>query len=172
MPPDESVRRTPEIVATVVNALMVLFLPIIVSAVASLVPDNTHSGAVGYAPGSSPLIAATRGMILNVSLMAPFSAVAAWRTWVHATRWREGERSFQGVLEAGSCGFAAPAIPLILGVGPRLQTNPLLALGNVLFYATFGFVIGLVVGIFLQLTAMIVLMVLELVTESPRPAAC
>jgi len=68
------------------------------------------------------------------------------------------------VLEAGLCGFAAAAIPLMVGVGPRLQTHLLLAFGYVLFYAMFGFVIGLVVGVFLQLTRMVVLMVLEFVT--------
>ncbi len=69
------------------------------------------------------------------------------------------------MFEAGLCGFAAVAIPLMRAVAPRLLTNPVLALGYVLFYAAFGLVIGLVVGMVLQLTAMSVLMFSEFVAE-------
>jgi hypothetical protein len=161
----EATRRMPETAAAVVNGVLVLFLPVILYALHSLFPDNTHSYAVGHAPGYSPWpsVAEAEAFIVYVCLMAPLVAVAAWRTFVHATRWREGERSLQGIAEAAACGFAVPMM-MVVGLVRIGRALPL-ALGYSLFYGIIGLVIGFVVGILLQFTAMVVLMVTELVTD-------
>lgn len=164
----DSVHPKPVIVATVVNGLIVLFLPLIVSAVITLLPDHMHSGAVGYDPAISPWVRTARDIATFVGILAamsPLAALAAWRTWVHANEWYAGERRWRGIWEAGMVGFAIVAVPVLLAVAPHLFAQPLVAVGYAFFYGLIGLVVGLGLGLVLQMTALVALIVSEIVTE-------
>jgi hypothetical protein len=98
-------------------------------------------------------------------LLLPLATLAAWRTWVHATRWRARRiAGWLGVAEAGATGFLIALIYLAQGI----LTRPTEAPPYVLVYGGLALILGLLVGLVLQLTALIVLRVGEQVDQGAR----
>jgi hypothetical protein len=143
----------PEAAAAVANGVIVLLLPIIMP---MLGHQNSYSTTV-HPPGWSPWLAALGAFITAARLMFPLAVLAAWRTWVHAARRRRGTRSWQGVAEAGACGFLIALVVLARGI----LANPLAAMIYVLVYGGAALVVGLAVGLILHLSAVVVLRLTE-----------
>ena len=101
----------------------------------------------GRTPADHLLILGQIGLVL-----LPFAAIAAWRTWVHAKRWPR-ERGWQGVAEAGLCGFGTA----LLYLAPGIVTRPTEAPGFVLVYGGAALILGLLVGLFLRTAAVLLL---------------
>ncbi len=142
--------------AALVNAVVVLCLPSIVIGIGLLkaLSDPGHSWPVHPANWSPwpEIIGIFAGSAVFVS---PFALLAAWRTWVHARRWRSGShgRSLQGVAEAGACGLGVAVLILLPATILRpSQSPPYLAA-----YGGLGFVVGIAVGLVLLAAAAVVL---------------
>jgi hypothetical protein len=142
-------------VAAVVNGLIVLVLPFAVAAVGSSMGFGRMENSVTvHPPGWSGLLAAIQGLIAVGMVLLPFAVLAAWRTWVHARRWRDrGDRGWQGVAEAGACGVGAALLVLL----PGIVTRPMDAAPYVTVYGGAALVVGLVVGLLLRMAALVVL---------------
>ena len=155
-------RGRPENAAAIVNGLIVLLLPIVLLVVGSYVQPHSDTSVTVRAPGSSsrpPYL-----FLMEAALWwFPFAALAAWRTRVHAKRWRERQvGSWRGVAEAGACGFAVALAVLARGI----VTRPTEAAPYVIAYGGFALVVGLVIGLLLRMTA---LLVLRLLTRRQTP---
>lgn len=148
--------RRPAVAATVVNAALVLFLPFVLRAANAPEPS-----VIVRPPGWMGTAAITRGFLAMAWPMLPLALLAGWRTWVHATRWMEGRRTWRGIGEAGLCGFAIAAFAVSRG----FVRQPAEALGYLAAYGPVGFAAGLAVGVMLQLIAMTILAVFQ----RPRP---
>jgi hypothetical protein len=151
---DNAARRHPEDVAAFVNALLTLFLPPVLSMLATFVVPNT---SVTVRPERS--FFASTGLFLNafasiVIPLVPFSLLAGWRTRVHARRYRERRGSgWQGVMEGGVLGFVAALFVLSHGIA----TRPREALPYIIVYGGGAALLGLASGLLLRTTALIVL---------------
>ncbi len=145
--------QAPARAAALVNGLLVLCLPWIVVFV---MPHGSGGGVTVHA---WPRLAVMLDLIATVSLLGPFAALAAWRTWVHARHWLDGDRCWRGVLEAGLTGFLVAFVAITPAIGANWFRRPIVAVGYDLFYATVALLAGLGLGAILQLTAMIVLVV-------------
>jgi len=89
-----------------------------------------------------------------IVLISPLALVAAWRTWVHAARYRSGHgRAWQGVLEAGAAGFVIALFVL----APGIAMQPTKAPPYVVFYGGAALVLGLAIGLVLRTAAILVL---------------
>lgn len=96
--------------------------------------------------------------VIQVALVvAPFAALAAWRTWVYANRrCQRHESAWMGVVEAGLCGLlvtCAYFVPTLLDRGPA-------ALPIVMVYGAAAAMLGLTLGVILRTMALVVLNVL------------
>jgi hypothetical protein len=143
--------RRPEAAAAIVNGLLVLVTP----------PGLLLGGSVflrdseAVRPdGASVLLPAILTGLQMVPKLVPWAALAAWRTWVHARRWREHRGSgWQGVAEAGACGFAVALKILAHGILSR----PAEAAPFVIAYGGPALILGLAAGLMLRGTALLVL---------------
>ena len=148
-----SVWRRPEGLAAAVNAVLVVLIPI---GVASIVSMGVESGNTVRASPSGLQRAFTSLYDIAAYLVAivPVALVAGWRTWVHASRYREGTGTgWQGVVEAGGLGLT-----LALGVLARgIVTRPAEAPPYVIFYGGVALILGLATGLILRVTALTVL---------------
>ena len=144
-----------ENVAAVVNALLVMFVPLAVVVAGSNINLDSFDGSVtADVPGSPRMWATIRTLIPIALLLFPFALVAGWRTWVHATRWcDQQDRGWQGVAEAGACGL----IPALLYLAPGIVMRPDEAPPYVIAYGGGALLLGVVVGVFLRTTAILVL---------------
>src|SRR5262245_8535500 len=99
--------RQPEVIAALVNALVVLLIPVgfVVFLLTRPLPDNTVVARV-----STSAQIALRNLLLVGAFLVPFvplALITGWRTWVHASRVQRREgRGWQAVLEAAALGFA------------------------------------------------------------------
>jgi hypothetical protein len=151
--------------ATVVNALIVLLLPglllLLLATLGSIYPALADETV--YARPVSPLVRAARLTIGAIYVTAPLAAVAAWRTWVHATKWQMHHRTWWGVAEAAAVGAL---LVIVLLVPPVLTAaivlRSLWGFAAIAVYAAIGSLVGLVLGLMLQVTAMIVLKIASL----------
>ncbi len=148
--------RHPERAAAVLNALVVLLLPLFIMAVGPLVFDgdsNTSTTVHAY-PVSMSGVVAPLGR--TAMILMPFAAIAGWRTWVHTKRWGEGRGTgWVGVAEAG-----ATAIGVALLVpAPSIVTRPTEAPPYVIVYGGAALILGLLVGLLLRTTALLFLKV-------------
>lgn len=137
--------RRPELLAAILNGLIVLTAPFLLYVVG--VPGIDGLGVWRVVP----LFA------VNVPAgLLPFAALAGWRTYVHARRYREGRSlGWAGVLEAGATALVA----LLVFIGPMLlrATDPGAAAFGAVIYGTIALSMGLVTGILLRIVALVVL---------------
>jgi hypothetical protein len=147
------VHRRPETAAAAVNGLLVLLLPPLVFMAVAAARANPGSTTV-HPAGWSPGLAVIQAFIAFATTMCPFALLAAWRTWVYATRWRDrGDSGWRAVAEAGTIGLAIP----LLVLSPGIVTRPMEAPPYVIVYGGFGLIIGLGLGLLLRTTAIVVL---------------
>jgi hypothetical protein len=150
--------REPEIVAALVNAVVVLCLPSIVVGIGLLNALNDPGYRWNVHPADwSPWPQIIGFFVGSAVFMSPFALLAAWRTWAHATRWRTGNRgrSLQGVAEAGACGLG---VALLILLTPTIL-SPTQAPPYLIAYGGLGLVVGIAVGLVLLVTAAAVLTV-------------
>jgi hypothetical protein len=154
------------VVAALANGLIVGLLPSSVSAI-SAIGRRIGIGASEYSvtvhpPGWTPSTSIATTALQFGLVMLPFAALALWRTWVHAKRWRDvGTRGWQGVAEAAACGLATLLIFLLPGMLTHsIQMLPYLVSGGGL-----AALMGLLVGLLLRTTALIVLKVRQPTTR-------
>ena len=89
-----------------------------------------------------------------IVLISPLALVAAWRTWVHAARYRSGGgNGWQGVLEAGAAGF----VIALWVLAPGIAMQPTKAPPYVIVYGGAALILGLAIGVVLRMAAMLVL---------------
>ncbi len=147
-------RRNPEVLAAVANGAIVVFLPSIVVALVTIVASRDPNVSSPVHPvGWSPWPDAIRFVLVSASGMAPFALVAGLRTWMLARRWRNGDRTWRGVVEAGACGLIVELIALL----PGIVTRPTQAWAYIVAYGGLALIVGLVIGLILQASAVIVL---------------
>lgn len=147
-------RARPEVVAGIVNALIVWLLPIGFMALGPLL-FNSYSNNSTTVVGVDPTGAGRARMLmfwLQVGgVLIPFAALAGFRTHHHASQ--RPPTSWRGVLEAGACGAAVALVVLL----PGILTRPLEAGPYITVYGGAAMILGLIVGFFLRLTALLVL---------------
>jgi hypothetical protein len=154
---DREARRptSPESVAAAINAAIVVVLPLILLSVPFLLHNpETDTSVTIRPPGASVIgpVIMTLGWIVSSTL--PFATIAAWRTWVYATRWQDEKRgSWLAVLEAGAWGLAVA----LLVLAPGIVTRPMDAPPYVIAYGGFALLVGLVLGLILRTAALLVL---------------
>lgn len=146
--------RHPERAAAVLNGLVVLLLPLLVMVTGAYLfnGDSDTSTTVRAYPMSAYSLVAPLGWTALV--LMPFAAVAGWRTWVHAKKWREGHGTgWTGVAEAGATALAVALIVL----APGIATRPTQAPPYVIVYGGAALILGLLVGLLLRTTALLFL---------------
>jgi hypothetical protein len=147
------VTRRVETTVAIVNGLLVLLVPLALMLAGNSLGFDSNT-AVTRAPMSMrlPYIMSAAGQTALV--VVPFAAVAAWRSWVYARRWREQQdRGWRAIGEAGACALLVMLVPNV----PRILTRPLEALPFVIVYGAGVLILGLVVGFVLRTTAIVVL---------------
>jgi hypothetical protein len=143
-----------------VNAAVVLLLPalaeVFTSALRATLPAEYASATVRAATVTE--------RAMNTSLVAlpvsiPLAAIAAWRTWVHATRWLNQRRAWWGVAEAGALGgvFVGGMLGSAAIAAAARGSGSIWAIPAIALYAGIGACVGLLVGLILQLTAVLLL---------------
>jgi hypothetical protein len=148
-------QRRAEIVAAVVNGLLVLLLPLVILGAGSTIDfEDFDSSVTADVPGS-PRISAMIPILISTSLVLfPFALLAGWRTWVYARRWYDQQdRGWLAVAEAGACGL----ILALLYLAPGIVTRPTEAPPYVIAYGGAALLLGMLVGLFLRTTALLVL---------------
>jgi len=147
----------PATVVALVNAVVVELLPLVVIWLLATF-RSTHSigtTVVGRLPAGEHYARLVMHAAQYVTTFAPPAMAAAWRTFVHATRWLEtGASGWTGILEAGFCGFGGIVLLLL----PMLLMHASLeGVPYVLAYGILAFVVGLGFGVVLWTTATLVL---------------
>ena len=159
---DGFARRHPEDIAAVVNALLTLFLPPAVLMLAASVVPKTSVTVTPERPFSASAWLVLSRLVAILIPLVPFSLIAAWRTRVHARRFREGRgNGWQGILEGGAAGFVAALIVLSYGIA----TRPMDAWPYVIVYGGGAALLGLTFGLILWATAHLILNRLDAPTE-------
>ena len=148
-------QRRSEIVAAVVNGLLVLLLPLAVLAAGSTIDQDDFDASVTADVPGAPRMSTTIRILTRTSLVLfPFALLAGWRTWVYARRWcDQQDRGWLAVAEAGACGL----IVALLYLAPGIVTRPAEAPPYVIAYGGGALMSGLVVGVFLRTMAVLVL---------------
>ena len=128
-----------EVAAACVNAVLVLVVPLVFVWL-----EHARLGAT--------IDALTLGR--SASILLPFAACAAWRTWVHAKRWRAQQNTgWQPVAEA-----AATAVVVVFAYLARgIVTRPAEAPAYVVVYGGGALILGAIVGLILRTTALLAL---------------
>ena len=139
MPKTVKMRGRAEAAPAVVNAVLVLVVPLVF-----LWLEHARLGAT--------IDALTLGR--RASILLPFAAFAAWRTWVHAKRWRARQATvWQPVAEA-----AATAVVVALAYLARgILTRPADAPAYVIVYGGGALILGTIAGLILRTTALLAL---------------
>lgn len=149
-----SLRRQPEVVAGVVNALLVLLLPVglCVAAWVGLWFDN--SARVSASSRTVRVLVNLFQMGILVEAFLPLAVVAGWRTWAHARRYRARQGTgWQGVAEAGAVGLFIAIWILRYGI----VTRPAEAPPYIIVYGGAALILGLAIGLILRMTAILTL---------------
>ena len=148
-------KRRPEGPAAIVNGLLVLLLPPLLSVIARYVFEgHSNTSVTVRASDASAMMDALRGFMGVEVFLLPFAIFAGWRTAVHARRWLECRSSgWQGVGESG----ATAACLALLVLTPGIVRRPTEAPPYVLFYGGAALAAGLIVGLVLRTTALLVL---------------
>jgi hypothetical protein len=158
-------------VAAYVNATLVLLVPVGLAVALSigmwLSPSNSASTTVhaNPTPPAEQVLLIVAGAMLFVVLFTPLAAIAGWRTWVHARRYRNLEGGgWQGVFEAGFVGFFIALWILRRGI----ETRPNDAPPYVIAYGSGAALIGITIGLILR-TAAVITLTLASRHEGPAP---
>jgi hypothetical protein len=138
--------------AALVNGLLVFGLPTIFTVIGLWSASRTPW--LADISARRPTTSQVAAELLQFALVyTALSAVAAWRTWVHALRYMAGEsRGWRGVAEAAACGFAVAMLYLAPGIAGRPQEAP----PYVIFYGGAAAILGALVGIVLLASARVV----------------
>ena len=108
----------------------------------------------GSGPAPEPILSWFARAATSMVPAAPMAALSAWRTNVHARRWRAGQgRWWQGVAEAVAAGALVPMVILL----PLVASRGLTGLACALAYALLGALLGLGIGLVLAAVAAAVL---------------
>lgn len=87
-------------------------------------------------------------------ILLPFAVLAAWRTWVHARRWRAGRTTvWPPLAEAAAVGVVVALAYLARGI----LTRPAEAPAYVVVYGGAALILGAIVGLILRTTAVLAL---------------
>jgi hypothetical protein len=155
-------RNHAPLAAAAVNGAVVLLLPawlvLLSSVLRATLPAHYTSGAV-HARAVSTVEEAIQLSLIGLIVTTPLAGLAAWRTWVHATRWLDQRRSWWGIVEAAALGALLVGGMLgsaALGAAAR-GAGSIWVIPAIALYASIGALVGLLVGLILQLTAMAVL---------------
>jgi hypothetical protein len=149
------VERRSEIVAAVVNGLLVVLVPLaVLVAAGSIDLDSSDASVTARDPERSRSWPLMPILIRTTYVLLPFAGLAGWRTWVYARRWCDRtDRGWRAVAEAGACGL----ILALLYLGPGIVTRPADAPPYVIAYGGAALVLGVLLGLFLRSTAILVL---------------
>jgi hypothetical protein len=149
------VQRRSEIVAAVVNGLLVLSLPLAVLVAGSTInQDDFDASVTADVPGAPRMWTTIRILTRTALVLFPFAVLAGWRTWVYARRWcDQQDRGWLAVAEAGACGL----IVALVYLAPGIATRPADAAPYVIAYGGGALLLGLLVGVFLRTMAVLVL---------------
>jgi hypothetical protein len=143
----------PATLTAIVNAVLVYILPVATVMILMVLKPNQSIGATVVGVDPDRVAANTRKLQMiagYLGFMSPFAMAAAWRTFVHATRWLEfHDRTWWGVLEGGVLGFAG----MLLLFAPGILIRPQDALPAIAYAILVG-VMGLIAGFILRLTAL------------------
>lgn len=129
----------------------------------SSLPAHYVSGAV-QPQHLLPIVGAAAASVGMISLTMPLAALAAWRTWVYATRWQLQQRTWRGVAEAGAAGalFVIVMLGLAALAAAITGSGSIWVIGAIALYAAIGGLVGLVVGLMFHVTAVAVLRIVSL----------
>jgi hypothetical protein len=144
----------PELLAAIVNTLLVLAVPVALY-VAAVMAFTTSNVARARVSTNFEFFVRT---IFEVGLFfTPFvtlAAVSGWRTLVHARRYCEQHGGgWQGVAEAGAVGLFIALVVLARGIITRPRDAP----PYVVVYGGAALLIGLGIGLVLRFTAILVI---------------
>ena len=146
--------QRPEGRAAVINAALVVLLPLASILIVSMGADSSKIVRPAASARLQYAIANLFDTVAYLVIFLPLALVAGWRTWVHASRYREGTGTgWQGVAEAGGLG-------LILGLGVLARgivTRPADAPPYVIFYGGVALIVGVAIGLILRVTTLGVL---------------
>ena len=116
----DSSRPRPEAVAAIVNALLVLLVPVGWSVAAWLTIDSSGRARARVSPNLEHTVATLGLMAAVIAPFVPLAMISGWRTWVHAQRYcAQQGRGWQGVAEAGVLGFIVAIVVLARGILTR-----------------------------------------------------
>lgn len=132
------------------NGLVVLLVPI-----ALLMVVNATDSSVPVRPSGWPLVRLIiENLIAYTTVVGPLAMLAAWRTWVHAQRRLDGfDPAWQGIAEAGACGFGIAGAFILPGIMMRRAD----ATPYIIVYGGGALLVGLGCGLVLRMTALWVL---------------
>ena len=132
-------RVHPEVAAAVVNAVIVVLVPLGYVWLAHAWFGATVDGAM---------------LATSAATMAPFAALAAWRTWVHSKRWLAREPAlWRPVAEAAATAGVVALAYLARGILTRPSDAP----AYVIVYGGAALILGAIVGVILRTTAVLAL---------------
>jgi len=148
--------KRPEVLAALVNATLVLLIPM---ALVILASNRIYDTSTRVTAVVSPFRFYLFDRLLEYGILfGPFAALAfaaGLRTFVHARRALDGQGSgWQGVLEAAALGFLIAFVVLLPGI---VTHAPRAAVPYVVAYGGGGLILGLVLGLVLFATARLVL---------------
>ena len=143
-----------EELAAMANACLVLASPSLLSMLAWWNrPESATVVAWVSGPPPDPMTQWLVPLLTITMLAAPFAAVAAWRTHVHARRLRVQQvASWQGVGEAAALGALVPMVILL----PIVAMRGLAGLAYASGYGALGAIVGAMFGLVLAGVAIVV----------------
>lgn len=151
---DARPRLQAEELAAIANACFVLASPFLVSMIFRWnEPERAVAVAWVSGPPPDPVARWFAHVATTMVPVAPFAAVAAWRTHVHARLMRVGQgHAWQGVGEAAALGALVPMVLLL----PIVAMRGLAGLAYVSAYGVLGALVGTTFGLVLAAVAMAV----------------
>ena len=132
-------RGHPEAAAAVVNAAIVMVVPLAYVGLIDALSGATVAGAL---------------LVRSAAMRVLFAALAAWRTGSHSKRWLTGEAAlWRPVAEAAATAFVVALAYLARGI----LTRPADAPPFVIVYGGGALILGAIVGAILRTTAVLAL---------------
>jgi hypothetical protein len=146
--------RRPVFVASVINAALVLLLPVGLCIAAFVALRFDDGATVSALPIASRLAINLVQMVVVVSLFVPLAMIVGWRTTVYADDYRAGKSNgWRGVVEAAALGLIVST--LVLSRSAVLRPNE--ALPYLVAYGSASALVGAGIGLVLRWTALFTL---------------